>query len=240
MRCLWLQHTLLFIGCSADGLEDPDFIRFFNWAAAQFKGRPYKHYWLTKVGAAPFDEKVRWLLENRVQVIEYGSSYDDLPGFLATLCPDPDKVVEERVKYVQLALGAGTAEAVLSKVQSLRVVAQLAGTTERALQTGIEPLDGTADQRMARNARLKRELVDLQRLALELVNIDELRRYSRIGAAASPYSGNTPPAGSLEERTAFHGNCERSPKLPPPRSYCSLMNCLAHWIGEACEFTRPC
>jgi len=30
MRCLWLQHTLLFIGCSADGLADPDFIRFLG------------------------------------------------------------------------------------------------------------------------------------------------------------------------------------------------------------------
>jgi hypothetical protein len=47
IRGLWLQRTLLFIGCSFSGLEDPDFSQLLTWATRTFRGSPYKHYALT-------------------------------------------------------------------------------------------------------------------------------------------------------------------------------------------------
>lgn len=32
MRTLWLERTLLFIGCNFDGLTDPDFTKLPDWA----------------------------------------------------------------------------------------------------------------------------------------------------------------------------------------------------------------
>ena len=35
---LWLDRTLLFIGCSFDGLRDPDFTKLLDWTANNFAG----------------------------------------------------------------------------------------------------------------------------------------------------------------------------------------------------------
>ena len=48
---LWLTKTLLFIGCSFDGLSDPDFSRMLEWASSTFKGSPCRHYALLLNGS---------------------------------------------------------------------------------------------------------------------------------------------------------------------------------------------
>jgi hypothetical protein len=204
MRLLWLQNTLVFIGCSADGLQDPDFSRLFRWATTAFKGSPYKHYWLTLRGATPFDEKVRWLLGKRVQVLEYGSSYGDLPGFLAQLCPDRERAVEERVRLVQLAVGTDNADVVLSKVQSLRTLVPLLGATPAPLPAKLEVGPGPSDLRHLRNARLRLELADCQKLARELVSVNDLRECANIGAATGPFFEETELPSNIGDRKVYH------------------------------------
>ncbi|MGA7730570.1 MAG: SIR2 family protein, partial [Chloroflexia bacterium] len=86
LQTIWLEKTLLFIGCSFDGLKDPDFSRLLTWATEAFRGTPYKHYALARNGTATDD--IRTFLNTwRIQVIEYGNKFSDLPGWLDAMNP---------------------------------------------------------------------------------------------------------------------------------------------------------
>jgi hypothetical protein len=87
LSTLWLDRTLLFIGCSFDGLKDPDFSRLLMWAQDTFRGSRYKHYALVRTGTSTPEERRTWLNEWRVQVIEYGHGYSDLPAWIDFMNP---------------------------------------------------------------------------------------------------------------------------------------------------------
>jgi SIR2-like domain/AAA ATPase domain len=75
-----LMRPTLFVGCSADGLNDPDFARLRDWLEG-WKDSTLRGYWLVSQG---IDAKpdLRWGLFP----IAYGS-HDELPKFLRELAP---------------------------------------------------------------------------------------------------------------------------------------------------------
>jgi hypothetical protein len=84
---LWLDRTLLFIGCSFNGLEDPDFMRFLNLASEMFRNSPFKHYALMWEGEFKPDVARRFRDEFGIQIVPYGPNREDLPLFLERINP---------------------------------------------------------------------------------------------------------------------------------------------------------
>ena len=64
LRALWLGRTLLFVGCSFDGLQDPDFSRLLEWAYREFGQNQFRHYALLLAGSYN-REQARRLLRHR-------------------------------------------------------------------------------------------------------------------------------------------------------------------------------
>ncbi|KSV75980.1 hypothetical protein N185_16160 [Sinorhizobium sp. GW3] len=88
IQALWMTKSLLFIGCSFDGITDPDFTRLFEWAAKTFGSTPYRHYVLMPDDAASVKNNRRYLLgDTRLQIIPFGETYNELSRFIAELNP---------------------------------------------------------------------------------------------------------------------------------------------------------
>lgn len=85
MRALWLGKTIVFIGCSFDGISDPDLVTLLDWASASFEGSTQRHFALVKSGSLTREQRSKLLDRWRIRAIEYGSKYDDLPVYLSNL-----------------------------------------------------------------------------------------------------------------------------------------------------------
>jgi hypothetical protein len=85
MRSLWIEHTFLFIGCSFDGLQDPDFNRMIEWFVETFRGTSHRHYALMLEGSFTLEQQRNWLHKFRVQVIPYGPTHSDLGAAISSL-----------------------------------------------------------------------------------------------------------------------------------------------------------
>jgi tetratricopeptide (TPR) repeat protein len=96
LQTLWTQRTLLFIGCSFEGITDPDFGRMIDWATRAFEGSPYKHYALLRTSSFDQRNAATFLNERRIQFVEYGPAHADLATFLSTLPPHPGPRVRRR------------------------------------------------------------------------------------------------------------------------------------------------
>jgi predicted ATPase len=96
LRMLWLSRTLLFIGCSFDGLQDPDFSKLLQWTARHFAGSEYKHYALFRSETFSQAQVKEYLLRWRIQIIGYGQSHDDLPRWLESLNPHREEATRLR------------------------------------------------------------------------------------------------------------------------------------------------
>ena len=109
LSSLWLTKSLLFIGCSWDGIQDPDFSKLFKWASQTFPGSPYYHYAVMRKGELDAKQVKALLFEHRVQVIEYGDSFEALGPFLAKLNPNESRAFSRRVMRIR-ELSSGIAE----------------------------------------------------------------------------------------------------------------------------------
>lgn len=87
LQALRTTRTLLFIGFGA-GLEDPNFSSFLRWTREVFAGSPYRHYRLARAGDVSEVQR-QHPEEERLLVLPYGESYDDLAPFLRSLKPTP-------------------------------------------------------------------------------------------------------------------------------------------------------
>lgn len=126
LRTLWLDRTLLFVGCSPDGLRDPDFTRLLQWAARTFPGALGRHFMLLRAGDGTEQDARALLLENRVQVLEYGKEYHELPAFLHEINPHPERAYYRRLELARDLLatarppgGAGADPADLAALTSI-------------------------------------------------------------------------------------------------------------------------
>lgn len=82
LQTLWLDRSLLFIGCSFDGLTDPDFHSLLSWAASTFAGSFAKHYALFRTGSYSVEDTAHFLHKWRIQIVGYGENYSDLPKWI--------------------------------------------------------------------------------------------------------------------------------------------------------------
>lgn len=87
LRTLWLARTLLFIGCSFEGIEDPDFTRLLRWSAKTFPDTAHKHYALMRNDKINLDIVARFLHDWRIQIVGYGDTFDDLAPEVSELAP---------------------------------------------------------------------------------------------------------------------------------------------------------
>lgn len=89
IQTLWLTKSLLFIGCSFDGISDPDFSELFNWAHNNFGASPHRHYALVLNKLVNSENNRKFLLgKSRIQLIPTGDRYDQLAQFIADINPD--------------------------------------------------------------------------------------------------------------------------------------------------------
>ncbi len=85
LRTLWVERTLVFIGCSFDGMNDPDFSSLLNWAANSFPHSTAKHYALVRNDSITPESSEIFLNRWRIQLVGYGSNHSDLAPFLDSL-----------------------------------------------------------------------------------------------------------------------------------------------------------
>ncbi|HEY0071089.1 MAG TPA: SIR2 family protein [Chloroflexia bacterium] len=73
LQAMWLVKTLLFVGCSIDGLEDPDFMRLLTWAYETFGKAEVVHYALVSARKLTPEKKEEFLNTWRIKLIGYSS-----------------------------------------------------------------------------------------------------------------------------------------------------------------------
>lgn len=82
-EALRTTHSLLFIGCG-DTTADPNIGEWLRWSGEVFAGDEYRNYRLELDGCVA-EVQGRHPAAQRLFVIGYGASYDDLPAFLRRL-----------------------------------------------------------------------------------------------------------------------------------------------------------
>jgi hypothetical protein len=85
LRGLRLTRSLLFVGFGA-GLTDPNFSTFLRWTRTAFASSEYRHFRLVRNSDVEHISKTH-AAEERIFVLPYGESHDDLAGFLRQLGP---------------------------------------------------------------------------------------------------------------------------------------------------------
>lgn len=95
---LWSERHLLFIGCSVDGVLDPDFISTIELFRKLFPFSTLRHYLL--VNSREKIDKLDFLNKYHIEVLPYGEKYEDLPRYIDELNPNyttATKKIEEEL-----------------------------------------------------------------------------------------------------------------------------------------------
>lgn len=85
MTALLYAETIVFVGVG-EGLSDPNFEGLRKWCAAVLGNTSDPHYRLAREGELSVVAAQHAVDEN-IKVVSYGSDYEDLPAFLASLTP---------------------------------------------------------------------------------------------------------------------------------------------------------
>lgn len=189
MSALWLERTLLFIGCSLDGIRDPDLGKLLVWACRTFRGSSYKHYALVHEGDADANHKQEFLHEWRIQLITYGPTHSDLAAKVRALNPHANLARASRLKLIEdIARGGG-----FQHDQDLK---RLLDESAKRDSVQVEDLSVVAEALLATQRvgadKQRRDLAAAQRLARSIINTADLQRESgrwRM-AARSGYDGS--------------------------------------------------
>ncbi|AMR31543.1 hypothetical protein A0256_08940 [Mucilaginibacter sp. PAMC 26640] len=99
LQRLWSEHHFLFIGCSRDGILDPDFSTVIDFMNKWFPTVPHEHYILMREPELANGSHIELLKTANVHTITYGKEYDDLPVFLKGINPNQDKMVGRFKKF---------------------------------------------------------------------------------------------------------------------------------------------
>ncbi|HWW37908.1 SIR2 family protein [Pedobacter sp.] len=96
---LWSENHLLFIGCSVDGVLDPDFISTIELFHKLFPFSTSKHYLL--VNSREKIDRLDFLNKYHIEVLPYGEKYEDLPRYIDDLNPhytEATRRIDEELK----------------------------------------------------------------------------------------------------------------------------------------------
>jgi sulfatase modifying factor 1 len=145
MQALAVSKSLLFIGCGADGLNDPNFGAFLSWLT-KFEsdaGTEHRHYWLVQ-------EKDNVQRIGTVYPLVYGDKFEDLPGFIELLNPNARSRIPKPISVNKIAT---TAKAKLSSQSSAgkasaKTKSQLTSARTPAIEAYLTRLTGQTSQLM--------------------------------------------------------------------------------------------
>ena len=87
LQTLWLDRTLLFIGCSFDGIKDPDFLKLLDWMTETFPHATNRHFALVRSNTYTPEQAGEFLNRWRIQLVPFGERHEDLVPFLNSLAP---------------------------------------------------------------------------------------------------------------------------------------------------------
>jgi tetratricopeptide (TPR) repeat protein len=85
LRSLQMMTTVVFVGCGA-GLSDPNFGALLHWTGSVFRNSEYRRYRLALDGEREALQKEHPEAQ-RIYLIGFGPTHDDLPAFLRSLAP---------------------------------------------------------------------------------------------------------------------------------------------------------
>ena len=171
LRALWLDRTLLFIGCSFDGLQDPDFGRLLDWAHREFGQNHFRHYALLKAGSYDLDQG-QHLLRHRIQVVEYGPSHVELPETIRDLNPHREVALTASANRIrELVNGQDPGNVPLLQ----HLLRRLLPATQNVVDIPAAASDLLARQSVTSD-RFRQELFRLQGVAGLLIDREVLRQ----------------------------------------------------------------
>ena len=175
MRALWLGKTLLFVGCSLDGIMDPDFSRLIHWAASTFPASYVKHYMLVDSVSARNLDRRKTLTEYRLQVIDYGG-HNDLAAWIRALDAEPDHAIARRyVRIAELARGGA-----LASTPQLASIIEGLGNGPTARPSVDADLKKAFTTRTEARSIARDDLVVLNRAATSVINEDDLNYVNEV------------------------------------------------------------
>jgi hypothetical protein len=191
-RVLWLDRTMLFIGCSFDGLDDPDFGSLLKWAAANFAGTPHKHYALMRAGSFDAQKAADLLKDYRIQVISYGPDYSHLPRAIEQLNNDVRLSAKMRWEYAFNTLVLNDPSKAGEVAEALKGFVRTAYDDPSLDQKFVELASNLLETQKKTNSELKEQLRSFQSVAKSIISIEQLgelhERWLREKAAL--YSGS--------------------------------------------------
>jgi hypothetical protein len=103
-QALRTTRTLLFIGYGA-GLTDPNFQKLFRWARSAFPDSEFRHYRLAPQGDVA-QQRESHDPSDRIFVISYGDSHEDLPLFVEQLKAVPAHIDTDAPTYIPVEQAA--------------------------------------------------------------------------------------------------------------------------------------
>jgi len=105
IRAILSTKTCLFVGMG-EGLADPNFSALLDWFQAAFADSPYCHYRLALDGEAA-KLQAQHPIEQRIKVLGYGPTHNDLAGFLQELAKSapPRRLGSRRLPAVGYCFG---------------------------------------------------------------------------------------------------------------------------------------
>ncbi|HVS90846.1 MAG TPA: SIR2 family protein [Mucilaginibacter sp.] len=100
LQKLWTDYHFLFIGCSRDGIMDPDFSTVIDFMNQWFPDFPHEHFILMREPEFSTGVHHELLEKCNVHAISYGRGYDDLPRFINEINPNREKTRLRREAYL--------------------------------------------------------------------------------------------------------------------------------------------
>lgn len=191
LQTLWLDRTLLFLGCSFAGLEDPDFSRMLSWFNEAFPNASHRHYAMMLSGSFTRDQQEKWLHECRVQVLPYGPTHNDLPAAIRALNPNSEKAKIQRLDDAKKILQKQEPGDIEKLIALLRgAAANASDVTDQLRHAATTWFESKREDR----SRWRHELSAMQKISRTFVTDQDLQR--ELGAF---HRGHTAYTGTFRE-----------------------------------------
>jgi SIR2-like domain len=175
LSSLWLSKTLMFIGCSFDGLSDPDLSRMLEWASSTFKGSPYRHYALLLNGSFSAQAAQKFLHNWRIQIVPYGPTHDALAATLCAINPQRGRAIAIRASRAAEIMNGAREPGDSDKFARLLVgIAGEQSSTEIDFQAEARAL---FDRQSKGVDRMRGDLVSMQRLMAGIISPATLKQH---------------------------------------------------------------
>lgn len=176
LKTLWIDRTLLFVGCSFDGLTDPDFLSMLKWFSATFPAVAHHHFALMLENTYTPEQRRAWLHDHRIQVVPYGPTHTDLAGKLEEINDgvNSDRAYTRRFSLLRALLKSSDPDAEQQFISTLHGAMVQASSPE--IRAAAKAL---FEQHGDELTRKRNTLVGIQLLARSMISPEVLDRESQ-------------------------------------------------------------